>query len=140
MQECHGLSPSLIELKPFVPSYIIGTVFVESPNKSSVLIDLAEGVSALTVHQPLTILNDRQRDLCAQQQSVSYYGVNSVIWLEDESTRVRLDTSQYTGSPWITGCVVAVLGFLGTKDSFVVMDVCVCNIPPPHLYTKGTPL
>ncbi|KAJ1940821.1 DNA polymerase delta small subunit Cdc1, partial [Kickxella alabastrina] len=94
-------------------TYIIGTVFIDSPRKPSTLqqVESEHRVSDPVVTQ-------------------GYRGTDEAVFLEDESGRIRLMGEQISKTLLISGVVAAVLGVETAAGDFEVADVCFAGMPP----------
>ncbi|KAJ2782799.1 DNA polymerase delta small subunit Cdc1 [Coemansia javaensis] len=95
-------------------TYVIGTLFVESPAKPSTLAQV-----------------EKTRWLSDAQPPERYRGVDGAeVHLEDESGRIRLVGAAVEAATLASGVVAAVLGCETPDGRFEVADVCFAGMPP----------
>ncbi|XP_014222300.1 DNA polymerase delta small subunit-like [Trichogramma pretiosum] len=91
---------------------IIGTLFKHQPNKPSILKELSEE-HQMSMPAPLV-------DYCSDEDQ---------LFLEDQTSRVRLTGDNVNVKMSVTGVVCAVLGAENSKSTFEVEEWCFCDCP-----------
>ncbi|CAG8491249.1 7691_t:CDS:10 [Ambispora leptoticha] len=103
----------VLETKPGVVCYILGTLYVSMPYKPNIL-------DEVTKEHWAEELPPREK----------YCSENDEYMLEDESGRIKLIGDILKTENLVTGIVLAVLGFENKAGEFEVMDICYAGIPP----------
>ncbi|KAJ2846311.1 DNA polymerase delta small subunit Cdc1, partial [Coemansia erecta] len=106
-------TPNVLNVEGPQATFIVGTVFVDSGNKPS------------TLHQV-----ERERwvsDIHGEQYREA---PDTVVFLEDESGRIRLVGSVVDKAILASGVVAAVLGVETAEGDFEVADICFARMAP----------
>ncbi|KAL2917497.1 DNA polymerase delta small subunit Cdc1 [Polyrhizophydium stewartii] len=103
----------ILNVQVGVPSYVVGTVFVDMPNKPNILKDIAK--------EGWTVFPEARE---------TYTSDNDTVLLEDESGRIALTGEIVRTTVFVTGIVIGLLGYETEDGEFHVLDVCYPSFEP----------
>ncbi|KAJ2889642.1 DNA polymerase delta small subunit Cdc1 [Coemansia aciculifera] len=107
-------TPKVLNVEAGGPTYIIGTVFIDSDNKPSTL-------------------DQVEREHWISDPAISeagYRNGSETIYLEDESGRILLVGQAVDRALLVSGIVAAMMGVETPDGNFDVADVCFAGMPP----------
>ncbi|KAJ1791299.1 DNA polymerase delta small subunit Cdc1 [Coemansia sp. RSA 2399] len=107
-------TPKVLNVEGPSLTYIIGTIFIDSSAKPSTLdeVEKTHWIADPTVEG-------------------KYRDGSEVVYLEDESGRIRLVGKELTKATIASGIVAAVLGAETPTGEFDVAEICFAGMPPP---------
>lgn len=73
---------------------------------------------------------ERDRSIAAPPQPEKLCSPDDVVYLEDESGRIRILGKVIEDATLITGIIVSCLGTENDSGEFDVIDICYCGAPP----------
>ncbi|KAJ2329828.1 DNA polymerase delta small subunit Cdc1 [Coemansia sp. RSA 2611] len=106
------LTPKVLNVEGPEPTYIIGSVFIDSPAK------------------PSTLEQVEKTHWISEPEAPGKYRVDGeAVYLEDESGRIRLVGKAIDDATLASGVVAAMMGSETADGSFEVVDMCFAGMP-----------
>ncbi|KAJ1343681.1 hypothetical protein BSLG_001756 [Batrachochytrium salamandrivorans] len=113
--------PRIVNVRPGVLCYIIGTLFLDMPEKPNILDDVA-----------------REEWTAAPEPKAKYVSDKDQLLLEDESGRILLTGDILKTTVFMTGVIAGLLGSENENGEFQIIDVCYASFhPQPPLSIAG---
>ncbi|KAJ1344969.1 hypothetical protein BSLG_000484 [Batrachochytrium salamandrivorans] len=113
--------PRIVNVRPGVLCYIIGTLFLDMPEKPNILDDVA-----------------REEWTAAPEPKAKYVSDKDQLLLEDESGRILLTGDILKTTVFMTGVIAGLLGSENEDGEFQIIDVCYASFhPQPPLSIAG---
>ncbi|TFK55281.1 hypothetical protein OE88DRAFT_1674999 [Heliocybe sulcata] len=107
------LVPRVLDVLKSRLCYIVGTVYMDMPQKPNVLADIG-----------------RDRSIPPPPPRDKIYSADDIVSLEDESGRIRLIGEPVEKARLVTGVIIAALGMETPNGEFQVVDICPAGLAP----------
>eukprot|EP00842_Homolaphlyctis_polyrhiza_P000793 jgi/Hompol1/1714/HPOL_000253-RA len=105
--------PRIINVQPGEVCFIIGTIYVDMPNKPNILKDI-----------------DAEEWSIMPEVKEKYTSANDKVLMEDESGRINITGDVIKRHPILTGIVLAILGSENEQGEFQAIDLCYASFEP----------